>query len=69
MSIEGIILEHLSALPLTEIKQKIMFMPCSASLFFSDDSKQDSATTTANRKSFIELLKEKKLLKSTLSTI
>ena len=37
--------------------------------FLSDDSKQDAATNTAHRKRFIELLKEKKVLTSTLSTI
>ena len=37
--------------------------------FFFVDSKQYSATTTAHSKFLIELLKEKKLLTSTLSTI
>ena len=38
-------------------------------LFFTDDSIQDSATTTAHSKRLIELLKEQKLLTSTLSKI
>ena len=37
--------------------------------FLSDDSKQNPATNTAHRKRLIELLKEQKLLTSTLSTI
>ena len=37
--------------------------------FLSDDSKQDVATTTSHRKCLIELLKERKLLTSSLSTI
>ena len=37
--------------------------------FLSDDIKQDSATTTSHRKRFIELLKERKLLASSLSKI
>ena len=46
-----------------------MSTSCSVSLFFSDDSKQDAVTTTAHRKLLIEILKEKKVLTSTLSTI
>ena len=37
--------------------------------FLSNDSKQYAATTTAHSKYLIELLKERKLLTSTLSTI
>ena len=36
---------------------------------FSDDSKQDSATTNAHSKRLIELSKEQKVLTSTLGTI
>ena len=46
-----------------------MSMSCSVSLFFSDDRKQDSATTNAHRKRLIELLKIKKVLTSELITI
>ena len=37
--------------------------------FFSDDIKQDDANTTAHSKHLIEILKEQKLLTSTLSTV
>ena len=37
--------------------------------FLSDDSKQDSATTTAHSKHLIRLLKERKVLASSLITI
>ena len=46
-----------------------MSATCSVSLFLSDDSKQDADTTTAQRKHLIELLKEQKVLTSTLSKI
>ena len=38
-------------------------------LFLSDDSKQDDATTTAHSKRFIPLLKNEKMLTTSLSTI
>ena len=38
-------------------------------IFMSDDSKQDTATTTAHSKHFIEILKHQKLLTSTLIKI
>ena len=38
-------------------------------IFSPDDSKQDTATTNTNSKRLIEMLKEKKVLTSTLSTI
>ena len=38
-------------------------------IIFLDDIKQDTATTTANIKRFIELLKERKVLASSLSVI
>ena len=41
----------------------------SVSLSLSDDNKQDSATTNAHRKLLIEMLKEQKVMTSTLSTI
>ena len=37
-----------------------MSTPCSVSLYFSYDSKQDDATSTAHSKHLIELLKEEK---------
>ena len=57
VSIEGIALEHFSALTQTEIKssKKTMSATCSVSFLFSDDSKQDAATTTAPSNRLIEL--------------
>ena len=46
-----------------------MSASCSVLIFFSDYSKQDSATTTSHNKHLIELLKERKVLTSSLSTI
>ena len=46
-----------------------MSTSCNIHPFLTDDSNQDSATTTAHSKCFIELLKEQKLLTSTLSKI
>ena len=66
MSIEGIVLEHFNALPQTEINPSTKSCPCNAvfNYFLSDYIKQDSATTTARRKLFIELLKQVKVLMS-----
>ena len=62
VSIEGIVLEHFSALPQTEINASTE--PClKHAVFhsiFPDDRKQDSATTTSHSNSLIELLKNKK---------
>ena len=70
MSIEGIALEHFSALPQTEINSSTK--PCTHHelfhSFFSGDSKKYAATTTAHRNRLIELLKKQKIM-STLSTI
>ena len=59
MSIEGIALEHFSALPQTETKSSTKSCPRHAVFhpFLSDYSKQDSATTTAHSKRLIEMLK------------
>ena len=61
VSIEVIALEHFSALPQTEINSSTKSCPRHEVFhsFLSDDRKQDSATTTAQSKRFIELLKEK----------
>ena len=50
VSIEGIILEHFSALPQTEINSstKLCLRNAVFHYFLSDDSKQDAATTTAH---------------------
>ena len=60
ISIEGISLKRFSALPHTDINSSIKPCPLQSVFhsFFSDDSKQDSATTTAHIKHLIELLKE-----------
>ena len=62
MYIEGIALEHFSALPQIEINSSTKPFPRHAVFrsFLSDDSKKDAATTTAHSKSFIGLLKEQK---------
>ena len=69
MSIEGITLEHLSALPHTEINSPIKPFTQHALFhsFLLDARKQDSATTTAHSKLLIEMLK--KVMTSTISTI
>ena len=59
MSIEGIVLEHFSALPQIEIKASTKACPRRSVFHFSsDDSKQDSVTTTENRRRLIELFKK-----------
>ena len=71
VSIEVIVLEHFSELPQTEINSSTKSCPRHAMFhyFLSDDSKQDSATTTAHIKLLIELLKKQKVLTSTSSKI
>ena len=61
MYIEGILLEHFIALPMSNINTTTPSHPRHAVFhyFLSDDSKQDSATTTAHSKSLISFLKEK----------
>ena len=62
MNIEGIALEHFSALPQTEINSTTEPCPRHAAFhsFLSYDSKQDAATTTSHRNCLIELLKKLK---------
>ena len=52
MSIEGITLEHFSAVPQSDINSSTLSRPWHAvfNYFLSDDSKQDATTTTAHRK-------------------
>ena len=71
MSIEGIALEHFSAAPQSDINSSSLTCPRRAVFhsFLSDDSKQDAATTTAHSKRLISLLKNEKVLKTSLSTI
>ena len=62
MYIEGIALEHYSALPQTEINSTTEPCPRHAAFhsFLSYDIKQDAATTTSHRNCLIELLKKLK---------
>ena len=71
MSIEGIVLEKLSALPHKEMKSftKACLRHAVFHSFLSDDSKQYVATTTKYRIVLTELLKEQKVLTSTSITI
>ena len=60
VSVEGVTLEHFSALPWIEINSSTKPFPRHAMFhyFLSDDRKQDAATTTSHSKSSIEILKE-----------
>ena len=71
LSIEGIALEHFSAAPQIDINLSTLSRPRNAVFhsFLYDDSKQDSATTTAHRKRLISLLKNKQVLTTSLITI
>ena len=70
VSIEGIALEHFSALPQKEINSSTE--PCPRHAVFHscllDDSKKDSATTISHSNCLIELWKKQKLM-SKLSTV
>ena len=61
MSIEGIVLEHFSALPKAYIDSTTPSRLCHTAFhsLLSDDNKQYYSTTTAHRKRFIALIKEK----------
>ena len=71
VSIEGIASEHFSAATQLDINSYTLSRPRHAVFhsFLSDDSKQDAATTTAQSKQLISLLKNKKVLTISLSTI
>ena len=71
MSIEGIVLENFSAFQKIDIKSTTPSRQRHAVFhsFISDDSKQDAATTNAHSKIFISLLKEKKLMTTSLIKI
>ena len=71
MSIEGIALEHFSAAPQEDINSTTPSRPRHAVFhsFLSDNSKQNAATTTAHSKLLISLIKNKKVLTTSLSTI
>ena len=61
VSIEVIVLKNFSAAPKLDIKSSTLSRQRHAvyCYFFSEDSKQDAATTTAHRKLLISLLKKK----------
>ena len=71
VSIEGIALEHSSAAPQIDINSSTLSRPHHAVFhsFLSHDSKQDAATTTAHSKRLMSLLKNKQVLRISLSKI
>ena len=71
MSIEGITLEHFSAVPKIDIKSSTISRQHHALFhsFLSNDIKQDAAATTAHSKILIPLLKNKTVLTTSLSKI
>ena len=71
MSIEGIVLEHFSALPKAYINSTTPSRQRHAVFhsFLSDERKQDDATTTAHSNRLISFLKVKKILTTSLITI
>ena len=71
MYIEGITLEHFSAVPKIDINPTTPSRQHHAVFhsFLSDDSKQDAATTTKHSNILISLIKDKKILKISLSKI
>ena len=71
MSIEGITLEHFSALPKTDINTTTPSRQRHAvfNSFLSDDIRHDAATTTAHSKCLVLLIQHKKVLTTSLITI
>ena len=71
MYIKGISLEHFSAPTQTETAETPQAHTLHAVFhsFFSDDIRQDSATTIANIKGIIELLKQRNIMSNTLSKL
>ena len=69
--IEVIALKHLNTLPQTEINSSTKSCPRHSVFhyFLYNDIKQDDAIVTAHSKRLIELLKEQKVMTSTLITI
>ena len=65
---EGTKSEHFSAVPKTDINSTTPSRQRHGAFhsFLSGDRKQDSSTTTANRKRFISLTKDKKVLTKSL---
>ena len=71
MSIEGIALEHFSAIPKTDINTTTQPRQLHAVFhsFLYDDRKQGAANTNAHSKRLMSFLKEEKVLTTSLSTI
>ena len=71
MHIEGIVLEHFSALPKADTNTTTPSRQCHAVFhyFLSDDRKQDSETSTVQIKGLISFHKEKKLSSASLIKI
>ena len=61
MSIEGIVLEHFSAVPQTNLNSTTPSRKHHAAFysFYYDDIKQNAATTTEHSKHLISFIKEK----------
>ena len=64
-------MEHFSAAPQEDINSSTLSRPRHAVFhsFLSDNNKQDSATTTSKSKQLISLIKNKRVLTTSLSTI
>ena len=71
VSIEGIALEHFSAVPHADINSSTILCQRHAVFqsFLFDDIKQDVTTTTTHSKRLISLLKDKTILTTSLITI
>ena len=71
MSIEGIALEHFSALPQINLNSTTPSCQCHVVFhyFLSDDSKQNAASTTAHRKKIDFIAQRQKVMTTSLSTI
>ena len=71
VSIEGILLEHFSAVPQADITSSTLSRQRHVvfNSFLSDNRKQDSATTNAHSRQLISLLKYKNIFTASLCTI
>ena len=71
MSIEGIALEHFIPKPQADINSYTLSRPRHAVFhsFLSDDIKKDDATKTTHSKLLMSLIKNKRVLTTSLSTI
>ena len=71
MSLDVIVLEHFSTLPKTDINSTTPSRQRHALFhsFLSNDRKQDASTSTAHIKHLISLLRQKRVLTTSLSKI